>query len=140
MSDSVNDELEQLLDEWIESIMQEVRKAREARLAEIRQELNAISARLDALEQEFEERRRARAAASTSPRGRPVNTRTGPGHGRQQCRANMTQEPPMPTTSDQMFYATIIEQNKEIIALLKRIAPTDEQTPADDGSVKLTGL
>lgn len=28
MSDSVNDELEQLLDEWIESIMQEVRKAR----------------------------------------------------------------------------------------------------------------
>ena len=60
MSDSVNDELEQLLDEWIESIMREVRKAREARLAEIQQELNAISARLDALEQEFEERRRAR--------------------------------------------------------------------------------
>lgn len=52
----------------------------------------------------------------------------------------MTQEPPMPTTSDQMFYATIIEQNKEIIALLKRIAPPDEQTPADGGSVKLTGL
>lgn len=60
MSDSVNDELEQLLDEWIESIMREVRKAREARLAEIQQELNAISARLDTLEQEFEERRRAR--------------------------------------------------------------------------------
>ena len=39
MSDSVNDELEQLLDEWIESIMREVRKAREARLAEIQQEL-----------------------------------------------------------------------------------------------------
>ena len=35
MSDSVNDELEQLLDEWIESIMQEVRKAREARLADL---------------------------------------------------------------------------------------------------------
>lgn len=60
MSDSVNDELEQLLDEWIESIMREVRKAREARLAEIQQELNAISTRLDTLEQEFEERRRAR--------------------------------------------------------------------------------
>lgn len=60
MSDSVNDELEQLLDEWIESIIREVRKAREARLAEIRQEVAAISARLDALEQEFEERRRAR--------------------------------------------------------------------------------
>lgn len=60
MSDSVNDELEQLLDEWIESIMREVRKAREARLAEIQQEVAAISARLDALEQEFEERRRAR--------------------------------------------------------------------------------
>lgn len=60
MSDSVNDELEQLLDEWIESIMREVRKAREARLAEIRQEVAAISARLDTLEQEFEERRRAR--------------------------------------------------------------------------------
>ena len=60
MSDSVNDELEQLLDEWIESIMREVRKAREARLAEIQQELNAISARFDTLEQEFEERRRAR--------------------------------------------------------------------------------
>lgn len=60
MSNSVNDELEQLLDEWIESIMREVRKAREARLAEIRQEVAAISARLDALEQEFEERRRAR--------------------------------------------------------------------------------
>ena len=57
MSDSVNDELEQLLDEWIESIIREVRKAREARLAEIRQEVAAISARLDALEQEFEERR-----------------------------------------------------------------------------------
>lgn len=71
MSDSVNDELEQLLDEWIESIMREVRKAREARLAEIRQEVAAISARLDALEQEFEERRRARGVASTSPRGRP---------------------------------------------------------------------
>ena len=71
MSDSVNDELEQLLDEWIESIMQEVRKAREARLAEIRQEVVAISARLDALEQEFEERGRARAAASTSPRDAP---------------------------------------------------------------------
>ena len=71
MSDSVNDELEQLLDEWIESIMREVRKAREARLAEIRQEVAAISARLDALEQEFEERRRARAVASTSPQGRP---------------------------------------------------------------------
>lgn len=52
----------------------------------------------------------------------------------------MTQEPPIPTTSDQMFYAIIIEQNKEIIALLKRIALTDEQTPAADGSVKLTGL
>lgn len=39
MSNSVNDELEQLLDEWIESIMREVRKAREARLAEIQQEL-----------------------------------------------------------------------------------------------------
>ena len=60
MSDSVNDELEQLLDEWIESIMREVRKAPEARLAEIQQELNAISARFDTLEQEFEERRRAR--------------------------------------------------------------------------------
>ncbi len=60
MSNSVNDELEQLLDEWIESIMREVRKAREARLAEIQQELNAISARFDTLEQEFEERRRAR--------------------------------------------------------------------------------
>lgn len=67
MSDSVNDELEQLLDEWIESIIREVRKAREARLAEIRQEVAAISARLDALEQEFEERRRARGVASTSP-------------------------------------------------------------------------
>jgi hypothetical protein len=54
--------------------------------------------------------------------------------------SKMARKPPMPTTSDQMFYATIIEQNKEIIALLKRIAPTDEQTPADDGSVKLTGL
>lgn len=39
MSNSVNDELEQLLDEWIESIIREVRKAREARLAEIQQEL-----------------------------------------------------------------------------------------------------
>lgn len=69
MSDSVNDELEQLLDEWIESIIREVRKAREARLAEIRQEVAAISARLDALEQEFEERRRARNGmqATTEP-------------------------------------------------------------------------
>lgn len=75
MSDSVNDELEQLLDEWIESIMREVRKAQEARLAEIRQEVAAISARLDALEQEFEERRRARNGmqATTEP-----EARTGP--------------------------------------------------------------
>lgn len=52
----------------------------------------------------------------------------------------MARNPPMALTTDQTFYATIIEQNEEIIALLKRIAPTDEQTPADDGSVKLTGL
>jgi hypothetical protein len=75
MSNSVNDELEQLLDEWIESIMREVRKAREARLAEIRQEVAAISARLDALEQEFEERRRARnGMQATTER----EARTGP--------------------------------------------------------------
>lgn len=47
---------------------------------------------------------------------------------------------PTPTTTTDLFLDTIIEQNEEIIALLKRIAPTDEQTPADDGGVKLTGL
>jgi len=50
--------------------MREVRKAREARLAEIQQELNAISARLDALEQEFEERRRARNGMQATSRAR----------------------------------------------------------------------
>lgn len=69
-----------------------------------------------------------------------MTTRAGPGHGRRQCRANMARNPPMALTTDQTFYATIIEQNEEIIALLKRIAPTDEQTPADDGEERLTGL
>ncbi len=52
----------------------------------------------------------------------------------------MTRDMPRAITADQVFYATIIEQNEEIIALLKRIAPTEETTPADDGGVKLTGL
>jgi len=52
----------------------------------------------------------------------------------------MTRDIPRAITADQVFYATIIEQNEEIIALLKRIAPTDEQTPADDGGERLTGL
>ena len=59
MSDSVNDELEQLLDEWIESIMQEVRKAREARLAEIRRGGRGDNIGPRALEQGLK-RRRAR--------------------------------------------------------------------------------
>lgn len=60
MSDSVNDELEQLLDEWIESIMREVRKAREARLAEIQQELMPYQPGSIPSNKSFEERRRAR--------------------------------------------------------------------------------
>jgi len=52
----------------------------------------------------------------------------------------VTRDIPRAITADQVFYATIIEQNEEILALLKRIAPTDEQTPADDGEAKLTGL
>lgn len=44
----------------------------------------------------------------------------------------MTRKPPLETT-DQAFLARIVKQNDEIIALLKRIAPTDDHH-------KLTGL
>jgi len=54
--------------------------------------------------------------------------------------SKMARKPPMAITTDQEFLSILVSQNEEIIALLKRIAPTDEQTPADDGGVKLTGL
>jgi|GEM_PF-2211819 len=52
----------------------------------------------------------------------------------------MTRDIPRAITADQVFYATIIEQNEEIIALLKRTAPTEETASADNGEAKLTGL
>lgn len=47
---------------------------------------------------------------------------------------------PLPMSSTDVFLDILIEQNEEILELLRKIAPKDEQAPEDGDEHTLNGL